>query len=88
MTGKPSALRYRNDDTNTVGELIGDLGNMYRMNNRSALLRLVKEIDFFLFKARFFFLPRIRRVCLHMSNFPFTELILQCSIRDSVRGAV
>lgn len=55
MTGKPSALRYRNDDTNTVGELIGDLGNMYRMNNRSALLRLVKEIDFFYLKPAFFF---------------------------------
>lgn len=82
MTGKPSALRYAKRSyahflVSIIVELIGDLGSMHRMNNRSALLRLAKEIDFFYSKPL-------------LSNLPSTDLTLQCSIlsRDSARSAV
>lgn len=94
MTGKPSALRYAKRSyahflVSIIVELIGDLGSMHRMNNRSALLRLAKEIDFFI-QSPLFYSSKNTACFLLMSNLPSTDLTLQCSIlsRDSARSAV
>lgn len=71
MTGKPSALRYAKRSyahflVSIIVELIGDLGSMHRMNNRSAVLRLAKEIDFFYSKPTFLFFQEYRVFSSHV----------------------